>query len=70
MNTADCIGSKSAWPTHEEAMQALLKITNNPRTKVIPKRVYLCPWCEQYHLTSHDHKPKSRVLRNARRSHR
>jgi hypothetical protein len=56
-----CLTDKAAWPTHEEAMAVLLKIVNNPRTKVVPSRVYLCPWCEQYHLSSKEHKPKGKL---------
>jgi hypothetical protein len=47
-----CVTAKKSWPTWEEAEAVLQKIQSNPRTKVVPQRVYQCPWCDQYHLTS------------------
>ena len=70
MTPGSCITTKTAWPTQVEAVEALERIWANPHTKVVPKRAYRCPWCEQWHLTSHDLKPPSQARRNARRAHR
>lgn len=57
------VSGKLAWPTQDSALKALEKAWlrpqgDSPPTKVFPVRVYHCPDCGWWHLSSHWSKSK------------
>lgn len=43
---------KQRFPSELDATTALSSVQRCPRTGKIPHRVYQCPWCDGWHLTS------------------
>ena len=43
---------KIGYKTTKQASTAMLTIKKHSKRSVIPKRVYFCKDCNQYHLTS------------------
>lgn len=52
-----CPSGKQTYPDRPTAQRALFTARKqHAKARTVEKRVYRCPWCAEYHLTSHSPK--------------
>lgn len=52
MRSGQVVCRKRRYDSEEQAQDALEAVQRDPRTPKIPGRLYSCPFCHGYHLTS------------------